>query len=538
MRKQPNIVMVVADDTTPSYHSCYGGPTPTPHIDRLANEGVRMQRAYCNASLCCPSRWTLFTGQVTQRSRWAHQDAAIDEPAIIGQNGMLDPETPTLAKLLQDAGYFTGHIGKWHSRFHTADLGFDEPKRPLGDPDDLAVDAELRRRHGDAQEVVKICGGFEYADRVQWGNIAGKLDPKIAVHNVPWMTDGALDFLDTAAEDGRPFYLHLANSVPHSPDCQDSLNVDHRYTFAGKLEQAPRSHPSDDSVLQRMNDAGLQCKGPIAGVNAGQIMIDDQIGELIKKLEELGQLDNTIFIYNADHGVPGKGSCYHHGQHLPFVMRWPQGFSGGQIKHQLFSWTDIVPTLADACGVSFPEEHILDGNSILNHLQDDSELSRSSHYHEMGWNRSLIKGRYIYLASRYPQSQIDMILDSGHKAKAGSGSMFDNLNAPFIPDFFADDQLYDIIHDPYAQHNLIKDVTKQSVVKELSEELFAICKGMPRPFPEQQNPHVSTEEFQKIIESRRSEVDAIQHHPAGFAPRYWFENLTDPDSPACVMAKK
>ena len=528
---RPNIVFVVADDTTPSYHGCFGGPTPTPHIDRLANEGVQMMRGYCNASLCCPSRWTMFTGQVTQRSRWAHQDTPLDEPALISQNGMLDPETPTLAKQLQAAGYFTGHIGKWHSRFDTSDFGFDEPIKPLGDPDDPAVDAELRERHRNAQEVVRVCGGFDVADRVQWGNITKKLHPKIAVHNVPWMTDGALDFLDAAADDGRPFYLHLANSVPHSPDCQDSLNVDHRYTFAGKLDEAPRSHPSDNSVLERMRAAGLQTEGPIAGVNAGQIMIDDQIGELIHKLEAIGQLDNTIFIYTVDHGVPGKGSCYHHGQHLPFVVRWPQGIAGGQRIYELFSWVDIAPTLAEACGVEFPATHTLDGHSVLPSLQGNATWQRESHYHEMGWSRSLIRGRYLYLAARYPRTKLRDIQDPGKRNKIGIGVQFDNLNAPFIPDYFEDDQFYDIVHDPYAQHNLINEPSKAPIIQAMADELFAICETMPRPFPREQIPEAQTDEVKALIQARREEVKNIVHHPRGFAPRFWFENLQDPDSP-------
>jgi arylsulfatase A-like enzyme len=216
----PNIVMIVADDTTPSYHTCYGGPTPTPHIDTIAREGVRIERGYCCSSLCCPSRWNLFTGQYTGRSRWVYEDVPPEDPYLVSQNGMLDPETPTLAKTLGEAGYFTGHVGKWHSRFETASLGYEEPVTPHGDPDDPAGDAELRRRQAVAQEVVKLCAGFEHAARVNWGNIGGNIHPKIRAHNPMWLTDGALEFLDTAADDGRPFYLHLANSVPHSPDFQ------------------------------------------------------------------------------------------------------------------------------------------------------------------------------------------------------------------------------------------------------------------------------------------------------------------------------
>jgi len=80
--KSPNIVIVIADDTTPSFHGCYGGPTPTPHIDELARRGLRFDRAYCNSSLCCPSRWNMLTGQYTGRSRWAYQDVLENEPYL------------------------------------------------------------------------------------------------------------------------------------------------------------------------------------------------------------------------------------------------------------------------------------------------------------------------------------------------------------------------------------------------------------------------------------------------------------------------
>lgn len=526
--KRPNIVMVIADDTTPSYHGCYGGPTPTPHIDRLAAEGVQFERGYCNASLCCPSRYTLFTGQYTQRSRWAHQDTPPGDPALISQNGMLDPDTPTLAKVLRAAGYFTGHVGKWHSRFDTGEFGFDEPIIPEGDPDDPAVDAELRRRQANAQEVVRRCAGFEVAMRVNWGNIGGRMHEKIAKHNIGWLTDGALEFLDNASSREQPFYLHLANSVPHGPACQESFNVDHRYTWGGKLEQAPVSHPPDDTVLERMRAAGLRTDGPIAGVNAGQIQIDDQIGILLKKLEAMGELDNTIFIYTADHGIPGKGSCLMRGQHLPFVMRWPMGLPGGNVVSDIFSWCDAAPTLCDACGVAMPDGHRLDGTSVLGALRAETPWPRTVAYHEMGWSRSVIKGRYHYIATRYPSAAVKAFTEGDMSVTPGTGLFFDKLNAPFVPDFFTADQLYDLSTDPLERVNLIDDPTRVGVLEDLRRELRAITDTMPRPFPAEPNPVRESEQYQARLRERRAEVDAIRHYPDGDVPLIWYANLHDP----------
>ncbi len=525
----PNIVVIVADDTTPSYHTCYGGPTPTPNIDLIAREGVRFQRGYCCSSLCCPSRWNLFTGQYTGRSRWVYEDVPEDQPYLVSQNGMLDPETPTLAKALREAGYFTGHIGKWHSRFDTSDLGFEEPVMVDGDPDDPEVDAEIRRRQANAQEVVKVCGGFEHVDCVHWGNLGGAGDPRLRKHNPMWLTDGALEFLDAAAGDGRPFYLHLANTVPHGPDCKKSLGVNHRYTWGGRLDEPPASHPPDETVLERMRRAGLQTDGPIAGVNAGIVMLDDQVGAVLRRLDELGLAEDTIVIYTADHGVPGKGSAHVTGQHLPFVMRWPAGLPTGRVVHEVFSSVDMVPTLCDACGVRMPEQHTLDGISVLDALRGEAEWPRRVAYHEMGWSRSVIKGRYHYIATRYPESAAEVLKAGDPNAKPGIGLGFDDLNAPFIPDYFEADQLYDLSTDPFERVNLADDPTRADVLADLKEELWRIAETMPRPFPREPHPFRETDDYCEMLARRRAEVDAIEHYPPDSdVPRIWFANLHDP----------
>jgi arylsulfatase A-like enzyme len=521
--------MIVADDTTPSYHGCYGGPTPTPGIDRLAREGVKFARGYCAASLCCPSRWTLFTGQYAGRSASACETAAAGDVCRVDQNAMLAEGTPTLAKALGAAGYRTGHVGKWHSRFDTDFMGVEEPVIPKGDPDEAAVDAELRRRQAVAQEVVRRCGGFEVADRVNWGNI-GDCDPKIRAHNPAWLTDGALAFLEDSAGDRRPFYLHLAHSVPHAPDCQLSLGMDHRYTWSGKLAEAPSSHPADETVLERLRAAGLQTAGPIAGVNAGQVMLDDSVVAVLEKLDALGLTENTIVVYTADHGVPGKGSCYVTGQHLPLVVRWPAGLPAGGVAHGIASWVDVVPTLAEACGAAMPEGHVLDGVSLLGALRGEGAWPREVAYHEMGWSRSVMKGRYHYIATRYPKAVIEAWRAGEDGPKPGIGVMFDRLNAPHLPGYFDPDQLYDLATDPFERVNLVGDPTRAAVVADLKAELGRITGGMPRPFPSEADAFLASEKYQGMLAERRAEMAAIRHYPTGDVPRIWFANLHDPDA--------
>lgn len=537
LTSRPNVVIVIADDTTPSYHGCYGGPTPTPHIDALAARGLRMTHGYCCSSLCSPSRYNILTGLYTQRSPASLKHGTPSDPALVSQTGDLNEGQTTLARVLHNQGYLTAHFGKWHTRFETESLGFPEPKDMSGDPDDPAVDARLRLQQQRAQEVVKRCAGFEIAGCIFWGNIDAQkdIDPRLCAHNPAWITDSALGFLDRAATEDRPFYLHIANTVPHTPDCQLSLGKDHRYTWGGKLDEAPKSHPGDQTVFDRLRTANLPTEGPLAGFNAGQIMIDDQIAALVAKLEAIGQLENTVFVYTADHGLSGKGSCHYIGQHLPLIFHWPAGgLSGGRAVAETFSWVHIAPTLAEACGTVFPEEARPDGVSLLRALRDGSPWPDAARvaYHEMGWSRSVIKGRYHYIATRYPAAALEK-LQSGDSGPAGIGHFFDSLNGAFFPDYFAPEQLYDIELDHFELNNIVHDRTRTAVLADLRRELARICATLPRPFPAEPHPFQLTDAYRKLAAQRQAEIAKIQHYPtrAPHIPTVFYGNYDDPDHP-------
>jgi len=536
--RRPNVVFVIADDTTPSYHGCYGGPTPTPHIDALAADGLRMTRGFCCASLCSPSRYTLFTGLYTQRSPANLRKGLPSDPATVSQTGELTTGQTTLASVLRAQGYLTGHFGKWHSRFDMGDLGHEPLRHPIGDADDPQIEAALRRNHDIARDVIQRSAGFEVADRIFWGNLDAKkgADPRLTHHNPAWITDGALDFIDRAHREGRPFYLHVANTVPHTPDCHLSLGQDHRYTWNGRLDQPPRSHPDDASVLARMRAANLPTEGPFAGVNAGQMMIDDQLGAIIARLAELGQLDDTLFVYTADHGLSGKGSCHAIGQHMPLVMRWAAGgLRGGRLVADPFSWVHVAPTIAAACGAAWPQAAPLDGVSLLESLHGQAPWPAAARiaYHEMGWSRSVVKGRYHYIATRYPAEALAR-LQAGDASVAGTGiETFDRLNATFFPHYFAADQLYDLDLDPLELTNLIDDRTRAAVLADLRQELERICATLPRPFPSEAHPFQRSAEYRQRVVERHAELAKIQHYPrqAAHIPTVVCGNYDDPDLP-------
>jgi len=532
---RPNIVLILADDVTPAYHGCYGGSTPTPNIDRLAADGLLFQQSHSVAPLCNPSRYGVFTGQYVGRAASACADCSADEPYSIAQNGDLQEETPTLAKILREAGYFTGHVGKWHSNFQMAgDREWPDELGPDADLDDPNLDALLREQHAIHCDVVKRAAGFEWVGAVTWGNLMKNRPERTRFHNPGWTTDTALQFLDEAGSDERPFYLHLANTVPHAPDPNKSLGADHRYTFNGKLDQPPQSLPPDFTVFERLRAAGLQTTGPIAGINAGMVQLDDQVGAIRAKLEELGQLENTIFIYTADHGIHGKGTPYIAGYQMPCVVHWPLGVgAAGRSISDPVSHVDFLPTLCEAAGVALPEHHTIDGVSQLALWKGEGPGARNFTYQEMGVARAVTRGKWRYIAFRYPESVIAKMkrgeCDEPPSFQAYVEGPFCDYNFKNKPHYFDPEQLYQLETDPCERRNLAADPGCSEVLAEMRELLHSVTDTLPGPYRRDNPEFMTSYAYRRLVEKRRLRVQQRPLYPEGFDQEKIFNfNLPDP----------
>jgi arylsulfatase A-like enzyme len=550
---RPNIIFIIADDTTPRYHGCYGGPTPTPHLDSLAGDGVLFRQCRCVAPLCNPSRYSVFTGRYVGRDPSVWQAAPEAEPYYVLQNTRVLRETPTVAKMLRDAGYYTCHVGKWHSNWETS-FGADEHAGKIGPADDLDdPETQARRRaiYEARLSTVRECGGFDEAHALSWGNIgAANGPPPIRVHNVAWQTDAALGFLERAARrsralggarsgtdvrrtdapqgGGQPFYLHIAETVPHGPDPAQELGKDHRYTAGGILDHDPAGHPADDTVRERLVAAGFSVGGRLYGINAGMVMLDDQVGAILAKLRELELEDNTLIVYVADHGIAGKGSCYHPGTHVPLLMRWPTVISPGTVVEEPVMHVDFLPTLLAAAGAEVsgtPDAGAaarsafeLDGINLIPRLKGGAPIDRAATYAEMGWTRSILKGRYHYIAFRYPQSAIDE-MESGRTDVAidhvgrYKGS-FGDMNARSRPHYFDPDQLYDVEVDPYERTNLAGDPAYRDILAELKAGLKTHLESFSRPFPLEIPDFMGSDAFRALVRERQARMDPPFPQPA------------------------
>lgn len=320
---RPNIVLIFADDLGINDLSCYGRKDqPTPHLDKLAAQGLRFTSAYCAQPICSPSRAAIMTGLAPARlhlttflpGRGDAQSQKLLHPKI---NQQLPLEHKTIAEYLKEAGYATACIGKWHlggAKFGPQEQGFDvvHPGKANTQPSDSE-------------------GG------------KGEYD----------LTDAALQFITNSQD--RPFFCYLPHNNPHVP-------------LAAKAALIEKHKAAFNPIYAAMIET-----------------LDDTVGRIVAKLDELKLAERTIVIFASDNGglhVPelpntpathntpfraGKGFVYEGGLRVPLIIRWPGVTPAGKVIETPVINTDFVPTLLELCGVKAAGE--LDGVSLAGGLR-------------------------------------------------------------------------------------------------------------------------------------------------------------------------
>ena len=288
--KRPNVLFIITDDQRLDTFGFLRNKAHTPHIDKLARASLYFTRAYASSSVCTPSRYSCLTGQYASRAPSdAFKRSTTDEGQTNVQwNTDIVPGQVTLPAVLRRAGYVTGAVGKWHNGGPKTWKTLRSRLPPDGDPSDPRVARALAEAQQALHAHVRSCG-FDYAEAINLGNFSAHPLRRLRHHNQEWITKAALDFIE--ANKKKPFYLYMATTLMHGPTPIKSLGADPRITHGGLLPGPLEVQPPRESVLRRAKAAGV--KGPLAAAT----WLDDGVGVVMKKLDELGLAENTLVIY-------------------------------------------------------------------------------------------------------------------------------------------------------------------------------------------------------------------------------------------------
>lgn len=339
--QRPNIILVLTDDhgyADVGFVDNASQDIKTPNLDKLAANGVNFTSAYVAHPFCGPSRAALMTG------RYPHKIGADYNLPAAGSDLGIDVNETYISKMLQEAGYFTGAIGKWHlgktPEFHPNARGFNEYYGFLGGghrffPDQYRpVYENLKKRR--STQIDEYLTPLEYNGK--------------EVRETEYITDAlsreAINFVDKAQQTQKPFFLYLAYNAPHTP------------LEATEQDLAKFSHIKDKK--RRIYAAMVYA-------------VDRGIKKLVERLKENNQFDNTLIVFLSDNGgklsqgavnkplKEGKGSAHEGGHRVPMLMHWPNKLNANQVYDHPVSALDFYPTFASLAKANIPETKKLDG---------------------------------------------------------------------------------------------------------------------------------------------------------------------------------
>jgi len=367
-KPKPNFLFILADDLGWSQLGCYGsGFYETPNIDRLASEGMKFTDAYAACPVCSPTRASIMTGKYPARLHLTDFIAGGNFPHEKYKQPewqkYLPLEEITIAEVLKTAGYATASFGKWHLSI---------AKKP---PESLPYNPDKQ--------------GFD--EYIVTYKPSSRHDPETDAHNVEIITEKSLEFLQKNKD--RPFFLYVTHNTIHGPILGKK-----------KLVEKYRNKPGAD----------LPQNNPVIGAMIEEL--DNSVGKLLKRLDELKIADNTIVVFFGDNGglersakqTPlrsGKANLYEGGIREPLIVRWPGVVQPGSICSEPVISVDFFPTFLRTLGLESMVKEPVDGTSLLPLLRQSGALNRQAiywhypHYHSssIGPCGAVRKGDYKLL---------------------------------------------------------------------------------------------------------------------------------------------
>ncbi|PIF05916.1 MAG: arylsulfatase [Draconibacterium sp.] len=417
--QKPNIVYILADDLGYGDLSCYGQTHfATPHLDKMAAEGMLFTQHYAGTTVCAPSRSSLLTGQtvghtpIRGNKKWNPE----------GQWPIPD-STFTMAEMLKDAGYVTGAFGKWGLGFVTTE----------GSPNKQGFDEFYGYN---CQRMA-----HNYYPGHLWDNenkvvLESNSGDNFEVYAPELIHQRALQFIEKNKD--KPFFLYYPNIIPHAEFLLPEKNL---AEFRGQLlpEKEYKGAEYGDRNF-RKGAYGTQMESH-AAFAAMVTLLDKQVGEVLDKLKALGLDKNTIVIFSSDNGPHREGGAdpdyfhsngplrgykrdlYEGGIREPMIAWWPGKIKAGTTSDHVSAFWDVMPTLAELAGVEPPKN--IDGISFLPALLDAGNQKEHDYlyweFHEKGGRQALRKGkwklvRYDVLDSQKTTTELyDLSVDVGEE---------------------------------------------------------------------------------------------------------------------------
>jgi arylsulfatase A-like enzyme len=379
--KRANFVFFLIDDLGWTDVGCYGSSFyETPNINRLASQGMRFTDAYAACPVCSPTRGSILAGKYPARLGITQWIGGSNKPTEYKHNMAL--EEVTIAEALKEAGYATGFVGKWHlgnKPYYPEHQGFDI--NIGGDSSGAPPTYFYPYKRGKRALEMMPAGGEEgeyLTDR---------------------LTDESLKFLEANKE--RPFLLYLSHYAVHTP-IQAKEELIEKYK--DKAEKLPGTDGQKFApVYGRYKTRRVQDNPAYSGMVQS---VDESVGRVMAKLEELGVAENTVVIFMSDNGglstVPreaptsnlplraGKGWLYEGGIREPMIIKWPGVVKKGSVCSEPVTSTDFYPTMLEMAGLPLrPRQHV-DGVSLIPLLKNNGKMNRKAiywhypHYHGSG----------------------------------------------------------------------------------------------------------------------------------------------------------
>ncbi|MDQ8737162.1 sulfatase [Paenibacillus sp. LHD-38] len=452
--KRPNIIFIMSDDHAAHAIGCYGSRiNETPNIDRIANEGMRLDNCFCTNSICTPSRAAILTGTYNHVN------------GVKTLSDRLDGKQLTVSKLLQQNGYQTAIVGKWH-------LGHGGDSDPTG---------------FDFWSVVPGQGDYIDPSFIEMGQTI-----KVRGYATDIITDKSIDWIERRDKE-KPFFLMCHHKAPHRPWIPDEKHA-HMYedidipepeTFNDDYSNRASAAAAAEMRIDRDLTARDFKMEPPAHLEGAALKswkyqryikdylrciasVDDNVGRLLDYLDREGLTEDTIVIYTSDqgfflgdHGWYDKRFMYEESLRMPFVIRYPRKISQGTVSNHMVLNVDFAPLFLTYADIEVPES--MQGVSFHPIVEGDNSA---------GWRTSMYYRYWMHLSEHKVYAHYGIRTEQYKLIYyyADALGTLGSEDEPKTPEW----ELFDLKKDPYEMINVYNDPDYERVVAVLEKELHRL----------------------------------------------------------------